>query len=591
MPTTEGNSAGIANAVGAGIGRLPSREGRGTATHRAVLAMASATLLVVVAAPATTVAQQRVETHGSNSPVQIAGRDAIIQNGYTAVEIQQLVATAVGAVVADAARASQELATLSRRLGVTEGAALAMLRALGRLDVQLENLPDALGEVAKTHLELLERLRRLDDGDPEVTRLGALAREATEEGDYDEADRLLSRAEAVVLEALQRERERLDRSSLAAADVLASRAELTQLRVGQGTISITVAARESAQFYIRAAELLPERFASRTAAYLREAAGSLMLAGDFARSERLFRRAVEICERGLGPDHPDTAAAYTAFADWLMEARGKFAEAEGLYRRALSVRERTLGAEHPDTAATLGDLAVVQLRLGRLPEGLELARRSMAIREHSPEPRTPGETIDAVTPHLVLGLALVENRRPADAEEIFRRALALLERGLGRGHPVSALPSLGYGRALLDKGDLYQAEAVLRDALAVIERQFGPGNPYVGHALQVLGETLRRAGKMEEALEVQRQALAICEAAFGADHPGVAFVLNNLAASLFFLGRAAEAEPLLRRAVAILEAALGPEHASTRTMRANLSAVGARPSATQTTPPHPATPP
>lgn len=39
--------------------------------------------------------------------------------------------------------------------------------------------------------------------------------------------------------------------------------------------------------------------------------------------------------------------------------QGKYAEAEPLYRRALAIQEKTLGPEHPKVAASLNNLAGV----------------------------------------------------------------------------------------------------------------------------------------------------------------------------------------------------------------------------------------
>ena len=64
-----------------------------------------------------------------------------INHGYTAAQLGELVAAATGQHVADAARARQELGDLRQRLGVTEGAALSMLRGLGQAVVQSVRLP------------------------------------------------------------------------------------------------------------------------------------------------------------------------------------------------------------------------------------------------------------------------------------------------------------------------------------------------------------------------------------------------------------------------------------------------------------------
>jgi len=70
--------------------------------------------------------------------------------------------------------------------------------------------------------------------------------------------------------------------------------------------------------------------------------------GDYAGAEPLYRRALAIAEKTLGPNHPNTATALDNLAG-LLESGGDVAGAEPLYRRALSIAEKALGPDHPTT--------------------------------------------------------------------------------------------------------------------------------------------------------------------------------------------------------------------------------------------------
>ncbi|MFM7640403.1 MAG: tetratricopeptide repeat protein, partial [Cyanobium sp.] len=61
-------------------------------------------------------------------------------------------------------------------------------------------------------------------------------------------------------------------------------------------------------------------------------------------------------ERGLGPEHPDTATSLNNLAA-LYNSQGAYAKAEPLYLRALAIREKAQGPDHPDTATSLNNLA------------------------------------------------------------------------------------------------------------------------------------------------------------------------------------------------------------------------------------------
>jgi tetratricopeptide (TPR) repeat protein len=77
--------------------------------------------------------------------------------------------------------------------------------------------------------------------------------------------------------------------------------------------------------------------------------------GDLAGAEPLFRSALSIAEKGLGPDHADTAGTLNNLAG-LLESKGDYAAAEPLYRRALAIAEKTLGPDHPNTMDNLAGL-------------------------------------------------------------------------------------------------------------------------------------------------------------------------------------------------------------------------------------------
>ena len=57
--------------------------------------------------------------------------------------------------------------------------------------------------------------------------------------------------------------------------------------------------------------------------------------GRYADAEPLYKRALAIREKALGPDHPDVAQSLNNLAD-LYSAQGRYADAEPLYKRALA---------------------------------------------------------------------------------------------------------------------------------------------------------------------------------------------------------------------------------------------------------------
>jgi hypothetical protein len=60
-----------------------------------------------------------------------------------------------------------------------------------------------------------------------------------------------------------------------------------------------------------------------------------------------------------------------------------------MYRRALDIKTRLLGPDHPDLVPTLNNLAVLCALDGRLDEAAGRYRRSIALLERTVEPTHP----------------------------------------------------------------------------------------------------------------------------------------------------------------------------------------------------------
>ena len=95
--------------------------------------------------------------------------------------------------------------------------------------------------------------------------------------------------------------------------------------------------------------------------------------GDFAKAEPLFKKALAIRERNLGPNDLQVAVSLDNLAG-LYADMGDFAKAEPLYKRALKIREQNLADDHPDVAVSLNNLATLYYYLGRHRPGHSAVR-------------------------------------------------------------------------------------------------------------------------------------------------------------------------------------------------------------------------
>ena len=262
---------------------------------------------------------------------------------------------------------------------------------------------------------------------------------------------------------------------------------------------------------------------------------------DMERARALVTEALELRQDALPFDHPDVAEALYELG-WLSGGPRQ----EELYRQALDILPDT-GLLAERRASLLQALSTNQRRQGRLTEALASSREALRVVESAFGPGHHA-TGDAMV-HLADHVRDIEGD-PAAAEQLYRRGLFLLEREFGENGTrlLHGLHSLGM--LLSNRGDV-EAEQVFRRAIAIRRAATGPEHPQVAEGLQLLAGELARQGRLTEAESLQRQALAHSIRTLGARHPVVTGGrLPRLATILAQQGRQAEADATFEEALA-----------------------------------------
>ena len=70
---------------------------------------------------------------------------------------------------------------------------------------------------------------------------------------------------------------------------------------------------------------------------------------DLLKQRRSIAKLLDLERGNLGADHPDTLATMHNLANMYL-GQGNYEEAEKLYRETLQIQQRVLGPDHPDTA-------------------------------------------------------------------------------------------------------------------------------------------------------------------------------------------------------------------------------------------------
>jgi TonB family protein len=157
--------------------------------------------------------------------------------------------------------------------------------------------------------------------------------------------------------------------------------------------------------------------------------GALKLdAGNDAQAEEFFRKALEIGDRTVGPDHPDMILLVNDLTRIYLK-QSAYASAEPLLLRLLEMK-RSKGEDHPEVATVMASLATVRQALGSHESAEQLWRRVLEIRERTLAPNH--FAIATALEHF--GEACSARGKIPDALAAFQRAHTIRERTLGSDH-------------------------------------------------------------------------------------------------------------------------------------------------------------
>ena len=224
---------------------------------------------------------------------------------------------------------------------------------------------------------------------------------------------------------------------------------------------------------------------------LNNLAGLYKAQGDYIRALPLYKRALAILEKTLGPEHPSVATALNNLAE-LYRAQGDYARALSLFERALAIREKALGPEHPNVATTLNNLAGLYEAQGDYARALPLYERALAIDEKALGPEHPNV---ATTLNNLAGLYR-DQGDDAKALPLYERALAIFEKALGPEHPDVAATLNNLALLYHAQRDYASALPYSERAVTILRARLPKEHPHLktveqnyAHLVEIMGKT------------------------------------------------------------------------------------------------------
>lgn len=210
----------------------------------------------------------------------------------------------------------------------------------------------------------------------------------------------------------------------------------------------------------------------------------------------------------------------------LFYSKGQYAETEPLMRRALEIDEAFFGYNHPIIASDLNCLSSLLIATKRFNEAEPLIRRSIVIYENN-----FGKNHHQVANCLSnLAVLLLDTDRLNEAEPLIRRALSIDESNFGKNHPDVAIRLNNLAYLLRVSHRFEEAEPIIRRALSIDEVIFGDKHPNVAIRLGNLAQVLQKTNRLQEAEHIMQRCVSILfdfSRKYNLHHPDLQTAINN----------------------------------------------------------------
>ena len=277
---------------------------------------------------------------------------------------------------------------------------------------------------------------------------------------------------------------------------------------------------------------------------------------DLKQAEALFAESLEVRKAKFGEESLEVASSlnYLAAAIDKQESPPRHKDAEELYRRSLAIREKLASATNPDLIArTLNNLGTCVRDQGRFREAEDLFRRAVKIIEDKYGP----EHVDVAGGLNNLGFCLYKQDAYAAAEPVFERSVAIKRKVLGEKHYSLAITLTGLGDLNQKQEKFEKAEQYYREVVEIRRGVFKPGHAAISSGLDGLAKALLAQKRFADAEAVLRDALENRLVTIPPEDWRVMENQSRLGEAIAGQGRFEEAESILKKAYEAIKAKAG----------------------------------
>ncbi|KAK8940754.1 hypothetical protein KSP39_PZI010024 [Platanthera zijinensis] len=224
--------------------------------------------------------------------------------------------------------------------------------------------------------------------------------------------------------------------------------------------------------------------------------------GKLDEAEKYFQSALQEAKIGFGPRDSHVASACNNLAE-IYRARRTFDKAEPLYLEAINILEESFGIDDIRVGATLHNLGQFYFLQRKFEQAQKYYERALKI-----EGRVLGYGhTDYANTMYHLGMALYLQGKEKDSEALLQESIRILEEN-GLGETITCVRRMRYLTQMLLKSErLAEAENLQRKILHILEISKGWNLPETLSAAEGLAMILQSLERFEEAQELLERCL------------------------------------------------------------------------------------
>jgi len=241
---------------------------------------------------------------------------------------------------------------------------------------------------------------------------------------------------------------------------------------------------------------------------------------------------------------------------------GKYDESRDNAEKAATFGEKAYGPNHQETADAYTNLALAYRKLDKLEISLELHNKALAIYMITPDQWQPA----IASTYNYLGTLYRILHDYERAETMNKMALSIFENLDPSKSSKSSIAS-----TYCNLGDLYgemqnQAEALVmyEEARVIYEEIFEEGHAYTARSYNSIGDAYHNIGNYENALKMYEKALDIDHKFYGLNHPTTAMTYSSLGKLYTDMKKPKQALEMHQKALTIRLQTLGANHPYTQ---------------------------